>query len=146
MPAGPIAKFIRGILLAAAIGGVGFAALPAAAAPVGDAYPIVVAHHRHHVPRANQRHHLHPRPHFVRPHLVRPYVAPRYYYYAPPYRAVCMSSTQLRRSVARRGYRGVSILNVSGKLAQLTAHRGRGEYVITLNRCTGTIVNVRRRF
>jgi hypothetical protein len=127
-------------MLAAAIGGVGFAALPATAAPVGDAYPIVVAHHRQHMPRADQRHHFHPRPHLARPYFVQPY------YYAPPYRAVCMSSNQLRRSVARLGYNGVSIFSVSGNLARLTAHRGHGEYVITLNRCTGRILNVRRRF
>lgn len=145
MPASPIAKFFRGIVFAAAIGGVGLAALPAKAAPVGDAYPIVVAHHRHHVPQASHRHHFHPRAHFVPPYFARPYYAPRYYY-APPYRTVCLSSSQLRRSVARRGYNGVSIFSVSGNLARLTAHRGRGEYVITLNRCTGTIVNVRRRF
>jgi hypothetical protein len=138
MSANP-AKFIRGVLLAAAIGGVGFAVLPAAAAPIGGAYPIVVAHPRHHAPRPYYQHHFYPRPNVVRPYFVQPY-------YAPSYRAVCMSSTQLRRSVARRGYSGVSIFSVSGNLAQVTAHRGRGEYVITLNRCTGTMLDVRRRF
>jgi len=141
MPANHLINVIRGALLAAAMGGLGIAAVPAEAASAAVAiHPVVELHVYHDAPLVYRRHH-HPRAYLVHPYFVPPY-------YARPYlpRALCMTSNELRRSVARRGYNGVSIFNISGNLAQLTAHRGRGEYVITLNRCTDTIVDIRRRF
>jgi len=141
MPARFVARIVRGIVLAAAIGGVGLTVMPAQAASTIYVHPIVETPVQYYPPQDHHRRHFYPRPHLAYPYFVPPY-------YARPYqpRAVCMSSNQIRRSVARRGFNGVSIFSASGALVRLTAHRGRGEYVITANRCTGEILAVRRRF
>ena len=121
-PLPPLTKFARIAALAAVVGVSAFAALPAQARPFfSGPFP-----HRPFVHTFFQTYHYFP-------------IYPQPYY--PVYPQVCLPDWQVRRAVEDQGYYNVSLYSSVGVFAHGRASRGGRSYLITVNRCDGSIVS-----
>ena len=58
--------------------------------------------------------------------------------------AMCMSDWQVRKVLQRRGYSNISLNADMGRFVSARATKGNWVWRVTVNRCSGDVVNVNR--
>jgi hypothetical protein len=56
----------------------------------------------------------------------------------------CLTDRQVRRLLQWHGYRDIRFIDRRGKIVSVRAEKGRRDYRVTVNNCTGRIIDVDR--